>query len=568
MTNFLKSLFFCCLLCFSFSAAFAQEKDAVLDLVSVSAFAEIGESIPVDFKVTNNGNAIIKELICTYTINGSGLQLEEFKGLNIESGESYEMGFSTPWVPDELGEFYFYLDVAFVNGSTDDNSENNAKGINITVFEGVFTPNKLDWFLSQEVEFQEHEMANSFLDRPTDLAFHPVKGKDELWIVNQRTENVGGATTTIYGATTDNQEYDFRVDGNSWHFMSLPTGIAFSDDNFNFATSAGVQDANHDNGTFTGPSLWSSDPEIYAQPSGGNGSHLDMLHGSPFSMGICHEVDNVFWLYDDWNSDIVRYDFVEDHGPGADDHSDGRVHRYGDMGIVAEDGIPNHLVIDEEKEWLYFADNGNDRVMRLQLNSSSDFTNVGLINEPLAQHRAYTGFVYEEIITEGLVSPCGIAIQDNRLLVSDYATGDIIIYSIELGFVELGRIATGFEGVAGIEIGPNGNIWYVNHLEETLGTLKTEEPLISNTDQFIVSKQTFQVIPNPVKDVMNLKLFSDVKTDEIQWSLINMKGESVMQFQSQANQLQVSISHLAAGHYILRADAHPDWRPQRIVLID
>jgi hypothetical protein len=72
------------------------------------------------------------------------------------------------------------------------------------------------------------------------------------------------------------------------------------------------------------------------QPSGGNGSHLDMLHGSPFSMGIAHEVDNVFWVCDDWNKDIVRYDFVGDHGPGNDDHSDAIVNRYENIGIDAD----------------------------------------------------------------------------------------------------------------------------------------------------------------------------------------------------------------------------------------
>ena len=89
--------------------------------------------------------------------------------------------------------------------------------------------------------------------------------------------------------------------------------IAFSDDNINFATSTGIQDANHTTpvpGIFAGPTLWSSDLNVFAMPSGGNGSHLDMLHQSPNSMGIAHEADNIFWVYDGYNQNIVQYNFT------------------------------------------------------------------------------------------------------------------------------------------------------------------------------------------------------------------------------------------------------------------
>ena len=224
--------------------------------------------------------------------------------------------------------------------------------------------------------------------------------------------------------------------------MSVPTGIAFSD-NGNFGSSAGVQDANHGGGTFTGPTLWSSDPDIYAQPSGGNGSHLDMLHGSPYSMGIASESENAFWVFDGWNNEIVRYDFVEDHGPGNDDHSDAIVRRYKDFTVLRDGDIPSHLVLDQATDWLYIVDNGNDRVLRLDINSGINGGAIPEINEPLAEHSAVINTTWEVIIDSGLDRPCGIEVIGNRLMVSDYATGEIIIYDMDNSFVELGRIETG-----------------------------------------------------------------------------------------------------------------------------
>lgn len=66
---------------------------------------------------------------------------------------------------------------------------------------------------------------------------------------------------------------------------------------------------------------------IYAEPSGGNGSHLDMLHESPYCQGIASETLNRFWVVDGNLGDIVMYDFKADHGPGNNDHADGVVHR-------------------------------------------------------------------------------------------------------------------------------------------------------------------------------------------------------------------------------------------------
>ena len=59
--------------------------------------------------------------------------------------------------------------------------------------------------------------------------------------------------------------------------------------------------------------------------------------------------------------------------------------------------------------------------------------------------------------------PPGLDIYDNRLLVSDYANGDIIVYDITPDpVVELGRIETGLSNeIMGLKVSPEGAIWYV-----------------------------------------------------------------------------------------------------------
>ncbi len=297
---------------------------------------------------------------------------------------------------------------------------------------------------------------------PQDLDFHPNRTM-ELWVINKDVDMTGGSTITISNAGKGNQSEDFRRDGNAWHFMALPSAIAFSD-NGNFGTTANIQDANRQGGTFTGPSLWSSDMNIYARPSGGNGSHLDMLHGSPFGMGMASESGNKFWVYDSYHSELVMYDFVDDHGPGNDDHSDGRVHRYPELALERyADGIPCHMVMDAAKKWLYIVDGPKGRIVRVNVQSGKKKNDLNLINELLAEHWEMEGLEIETVVEAGFQKAAGIDIKDNRLFVSDYETGDIIAFDINTKS-EIGRIATGNKGVIGIKVGPEGKLWYVNAL--------------------------------------------------------------------------------------------------------
>ena len=295
--------------------------------------------------------------------------------------------------------------------------------------------------------------------QPQDLDFHS-QIDNQLWVINRGNDAQGGTSVTIFNPGKDDQKTEFRKDQNSWHFMAFPSGIAFSPNLNTWATTANILDANRRGGSFTGPSLWSGDLNVYAMPSGGNGSHLDMLHGSPYSMGIAAEKDNVFWVYDGYNEHLVRYDFVADHGPGNDDHSDARVFRYTDVTLKREGTYPHHMVLDDNSKWLYIADGPGKRIIRVDITTGAKVRDMQLINELLAEHAEYKGATVEVVLDKNLDKPCGIEIVGNRLFVTDNANGDIIAINTE-SKTEIGRVKTGSAGITGIVFG-QGKLWYAN----------------------------------------------------------------------------------------------------------
>ncbi|NCG20359.1 MAG: hypothetical protein GWP91_15225 [Rhodobacterales bacterium] len=309
--------------------------------------------------------------------------------------------------------------------------------------------------------------AGDGLDKPQDLDFHPDADREfELWVVNKRTEDTGSDMVIIHDAGLSSQTSENRMDGNAWHFMNQVSAIAFSDDNGNWATSAEIHDANH-SGTpesepaFSGPSLWSSNLDVFARPSGGNGSHLDMLHQSPQAMGIAHDVDNAFWVFDGFADEIVWYDFVTDHGPGNDDHSDGKVKRYSDLPLKKIAGTPGHMVVDKSTDWLYICDPGNSQILRMDIFSGTKDFDLAANFESLAKHFQMKDEVWEVFADTNLQEPTGIDLDGELLYVTDKATGEIIGFSLETG-EELGRIQTDAGAIMGIKVGPDGNLYYVD----------------------------------------------------------------------------------------------------------
>jgi hypothetical protein len=300
------------------------------------------------------------------------------------------------------------------------------------------------------------------LSAPRDLEFNPT-APEQLWTYNTLIHGV----VIYFDPGTPAQTSEVRVDTYGQHFMAFVSSVAFSD-NGNFASCQESRDEWNEGpqppDDFMGPTLWSSDLDIFAVvgqdfPSNGfEGSHLDMLHQSPLCMGIAHESGNAFWAFDGSAGNLVRYDFVADHGPGGGDHSDGIITRYADATVTRVANVVGHMELDHATGMLYVADTGGDRIMRLD-------TATGVSTGPLPgdwDGADYTGMQGADwqVFADGLSSPAGVALHENRVFVSEHGTGEIVAFDLDGN--ELDRMSTPATQLMGITIGPDGKIWYAD----------------------------------------------------------------------------------------------------------
>ena len=454
----------------------------------------------IDAHVFNGGTTTITSYDLNYMVDGGTVNIHPVT-TSLLNFQTEDVIHSIPLTIASNGVYEIKIWATNLNGGNADLNNSNDT-LTKLIEAGPGRPNYIDGYVNTTVTIDQVANSSNQINSPTDLDFHPVLTNNELWVINKDNETSGGSTVTIYDAGDAGQTSLWKRDGNAWHFMSLPTGIAFSQ-NGNWANSPGVFDANHNGGAaFTGPALWSSDMSIYAEPSGGNGSHLDMLHVSPNSQGIAAEVDNVFWVFDGYTDDIVRYDFVEDHGPGNSYHGDAIIRRYSDDVVFmdpSEEAV-SHLVLDDAQQWLYVVDNGNQRVIRIDITTGSNIGGAPNYpgNEPVAEYSEYTGYTQENVVT-GLSRPAGIDVIDNRMIVSEYQSGEIIIYDIStMPAIELERISTGLNSVQGIKIGPSGRIWFVD--QNSNGVYKLETGNLNVTELAL----DFSIYPNPASEEINI----------------------------------------------------------------
>ncbi len=350
----------------------------------------------------------------------------------------------------------------------------------------------IDKYLTDPLVYTTIGTSANNLNQPKDLDFK--QNSNELWVVNYGT-TTGGTNVIFYNAGQTNQTSQYRKDSHTSHFMRFPPAFAFGD-NGEFGNISEIQSTAGGTSTFMGPALWTADTNIFARIFQNNwvsgyplGSHLDMLHQSPNAMGIAHDSAKIYWVFDGWNGNIVKYDFVADHSPGYDNHSAGKIYRYTGVTVLRTPGIPSHMVMDKTTKWLYIVDGGNKRVIRIASKSgavTSTLSPPATANEPLAGYYGVTGVTQQVVATyASSLQPCGIDYYNDRLIVSDYNTGDIRIYNTAAATPTLmGTIVTGTPGIMGVKIGNDGKIWFVNNTQNTVMRI---DPLPATVDASLLA---------------------------------------------------------------------------------
>lgn len=506
-----------------------------------------GTSMNLKLKAFNWGKQTINSMKLNYQVNGGAIVNNVITGLTLQNYSDTILTSTMPFSSTTNGNYTIKMWYSDFNGSNMDSLNSNDTTTKIVTV-GNDIPNLMSNYIGYWVSDSVVVNSSNQVSTPVDIDFHPNFSRKEMWVLNKNTEAQGGSTVIVSNTATTSQTTVYKEDANNWHFMSLPTAIAFSE-NENFATSPGVFDANHNGGTpFTGPALWTSDLTIYGGAASNNGDHLDMLHESPYSQGIAWENENVFWNFDGYNNDIVRYDFGGDHDPGNDDHSDGIIRRYADFTASRDvnDIVPSHLVLDKNKKWLYIVDYGNKRVMRLDITTGTvGGTPSWGPHETVHEYKKVTGYDFDTVINTGLNKPCGIDIMDNTLIISDYATNEIIFYNISvLPATELYRVAIpNSNGIMGIKIGPDGYIYAVDNGNNRVVKVKPSTPNALNEVEEI---NTITISPNPTSNSININYGANVIIKKIIISDITGK---VINAYPATNKLDVS--QLASGQYFI-----------------
>lgn len=289
--------------------------------------------------------------------------------------------------------------------------------------------------------------------RFTGFGFNPVR-PNEMWVVDQSDNSVFIVTDPGTPSVASTKKRDPAAG----HFMARPTGLAFAADG-TWGTCGETDNSQNGADNFMGPAVFSSDPAIFAKPTaGGLGSHLDMLHDSPFCMGIVHESANRYWVFDGMQGAAVRYDFHEFHAPGADDHSDGEINVYGSNELRRVEGIPSHLALESSTAKLYIADTGNSRVAVLDTNKGTPGAALDTL-EPTVPVRM-DGVSFADLVPPGVLqAPSGIALAGQIVYVSDNATGRISAYTTSGHLVRYLDTGLAAGALGAIVIGPDGKLY-------------------------------------------------------------------------------------------------------------
>lgn len=324
------------------------------------------------------------------------------------------------------------------------------------------------------------------LAQPRDLDFNPYT-PGELWVVNRKDDSV----VRYSNAGTAEQTAEHRIDSYAEHFMEEVSAISFSKDvtykNGNiFGTCQESNNTYNDkamgNG-FMGPALWTSDWEHFGfsnpeavEALGGSdlGSHIDMMHESPYCMGIGWETGNVYWTIDGGKKTISRYDFAEHHDFGYDDHSDGTVLRYPAIEYTRVEDVPSHILFSQSEKVVYYNDTGSGRVMRFDPNTAT----MGKEHSS-KDHAEFMNMdggdltvVADSETAAGLTHPSGITLHEEVLYVSDNSSSKI--FAIKTDGTVVDWLDTGLpEGsIMGLRVDAEGSIWFVDNVANEVVRLR------------------------------------------------------------------------------------------------
>jgi sugar lactone lactonase YvrE len=221
-----------------------------------------------------------------------------------------------------------------------------------------------------------------------------------------------------------------------------------------------------------GPVAWTTERAAFDAGGGGAFSHYDMLHESPYCMGIAWSGAHVWWAFNGQDSSIDRYDFHGWHpdtadGLGGNDHSDGEIFRYAQGQVRRVPDVPSHMVHDPADSFVYVNDTGNGRIVRISSAFEAGTPMAGRINEPGTRMYRCNAELQTVVAAGELTQPSGMALYNDLLYVSDFATGEIKAFTTAGELVNWLDTGKG-QGVSGLAISRTGVVYFAQSIEDAV----------------------------------------------------------------------------------------------------
>jgi hypothetical protein len=191
-------------------------------------------------------------------------------------------------------------------------------------------------------------------------------------------------------------------------------------------------------------------------------------------VGIAWEGENAYWTFDGMDGALVRYDFQEDHGPGYDDHSDGIIGRYVRGELARVKGSVSHLVFDPATAEVLAADTGNNRIVALKTDSGAPGRDLA-VAEPGTDHYVVRDAALRVVVdgaAVGMQAPAGLELIDDHLVVTDRATGHLLIFDRDGALVADLDTGLGPDSLAGVIGTSLTDLWFVDTLGDRLLRLR------------------------------------------------------------------------------------------------
>ena len=314
------------------------------------------------------------------------------------------------------------------------------------------------------------------------MAFNPASATPQLWVADSGRDGVSVFNLSASGTVGETRVLKDRA---QYHYMADVSSISF-DAIGQFATCQ--ESLNTYGGTmlpnfFMGPTLYDARlPLINSRQEACGPSetcfliHVDMLHESPLCMGIAHDggavtsvashasYRNVYWAFGGGHRQLVRYDFMSDHGPGSMDHSIASVRRYTGLALTRVVGVPSHMQVDAVRRELFISDTGADRLVRVLVDTGSfardakvsgdGFEGYGVYSSPEAafSYQVWDGLQYSTFAT--IPRPSGLALSPASVYASSHSNGHVYAWDRATGVLLQMVQAAQRDSLMGIALAP------------------------------------------------------------------------------------------------------------------